>query len=63
MVNLPSRDGPAGSVSITKITIDFSPAEGLTGADIEVNGGVVVIEDVPVAGSSIAISSNTKIPA
>jgi len=49
MVNLPSRNGPAGSVSITKIAIDFSPAEGLTGADIEANGGVAVIEDADLA--------------
>ncbi len=49
MVNLPSRNGPAGSVSITRIAIDFSPAEGLTGADIEANGGVAVIEDADFA--------------
>jgi len=49
MVNLPSRDGPAGSVSMTKIAIDFSPAEGLTGADIEAHGGVAVIEDADLA--------------
>ncbi|HHI92059.1 MAG TPA: multicopper oxidase family protein [Gammaproteobacteria bacterium] len=45
MVNLPARNGPMGSVSVTKIAIDFSPAEGLTGADIEANGGVAVIEN------------------
>ncbi len=49
MVNLPSRNGPAGSVSLTRIAIDFSPAEGLTGADIEANGGVAVIEDADLA--------------
>ncbi|NOX93188.1 MAG: multicopper oxidase family protein [Gammaproteobacteria bacterium] len=45
MVNLPARVGPMGSMSMTKIAIDFSPAEGLTGADIEANGGMAVIEN------------------
>ncbi len=45
MVNLPARSGPAGSTSMTKIAIDFSPAEGLTGADIEAYGGVAAIEN------------------
>ncbi len=45
MVNLPARDGPMGSISITKIAIDFSPAEGLSADDIAANGGVGVIEN------------------
>ncbi len=45
MVNLPRRPGMRGSVSVTRIAIDFSPAEGLTGDDIEANGGVAVIEN------------------
>jgi len=45
MVNLPARNGPMGAMSIVKIAIDFSPAEGLTGADIEANGGMAVIEN------------------
>ncbi len=34
MVNLPARNDPMGSMSITKIAIDCSPAEGLTPARI-----------------------------
>ncbi len=45
MVNLPARNGPTGSVSIVKIAINFSPAEGLTADDIEANGGMAVIEN------------------
>ncbi len=45
MVNLPARNGPMGAASVTKIAINFSPAEGLTAADIEANGGVAVIEN------------------
>ncbi|MCF6338646.1 MAG: multicopper oxidase domain-containing protein [Gammaproteobacteria bacterium] len=45
VVNLPARNGPMGAESIVKIAIDFSPAEGLTGADIETNGGMAVIEN------------------
>ncbi|MBL1276104.1 MAG: multicopper oxidase family protein [Ectothiorhodospiraceae bacterium] len=45
MVNLPARNGPRGSVTITKIAINFSPAEGLTAADIAANGGTSVIEN------------------
>ncbi len=43
MVNLPKRPGPPGSTSTTKIAINFDPADGLSSADIEANGGLDVI--------------------
>lgn len=48
MVNLPARRGPAGAMSMVKIAVTFDPAEGLTGADIEANGGLAVIEDADI---------------
>lgn len=45
MVNMPARQGPMGAMSVTKIAINFSPADGLTAAEVAANGGKDVIEN------------------